>query len=191
MAVATADLLSTEEKVLHHDSSGASSRSTLHSVNDHERSDNIDVEQDAQIVTDANTPDEKLPAYSAVSHDANVVDWDGPDDPEKAMNWTRKKTAANVAIVGLWILRAMSPTHVWSLTLATDLLRHFLDAVGIVDDCSSCATRHARVSFDRRHRCKLHSLNLCESSLRRYWGPRHTLQRSADINLPFSRISYL
>lgn len=31
--------------------------------------------------------------------DPNVVDWDGPDDPEKALNWPAKKKWGNIAVI--------------------------------------------------------------------------------------------
>lgn len=33
--------------------------------------------------------------------DPNIVDWDGPDDPENPMNWTARKKWANIAILSL------------------------------------------------------------------------------------------
>lgn len=36
--------------------------------------------------------------------DANVVDWDGPDDPENPMNWSSAKKTANLAIVSAMTL---------------------------------------------------------------------------------------
>lgn len=31
--------------------------------------------------------------------DANLVDWDGPDDPEKPLNWTKKKKWMNMMLI--------------------------------------------------------------------------------------------
>lgn len=32
--------------------------------------------------------------------DVNLVDWSGPDDPEKPLNWTKKKKWTNMMIIG-------------------------------------------------------------------------------------------
>ena len=39
--------------------------------------------------------DEKAPK------DPNIVDWDGPDDPENPLNWTSNKKLAAITIVAL------------------------------------------------------------------------------------------
>lgn len=36
---------------------------------------------------------------SSSSQDANPVDWDGPDDHENPLNWTRPKVMVNLALV--------------------------------------------------------------------------------------------
>ncbi|KAK5651377.1 hypothetical protein OQA88_12534 [Cercophora sp. LCS_1] len=36
--------------------------------------------------------------------DSNVVDWDGPTDPENPMNWTDKKKWANIAVLSIMTL---------------------------------------------------------------------------------------
>lgn len=33
--------------------------------------------------------------------DPNIVDWDGPDDPENPMNWPEKKKWLNVAVLSI------------------------------------------------------------------------------------------
>lgn len=40
--------------------------------------------------------DEKWEAY-----DANVVGWDGPNDPENPVNWTDKKKWLNIAVLSI------------------------------------------------------------------------------------------
>ena len=32
-------------------------------------------------------------------HDPNIVDWDGPDDPENPLNWSAGKKWANIAVL--------------------------------------------------------------------------------------------
>lgn len=34
-------------------------------------------------------------------HDANLVDWDGPDDPQNPLNWSRNKKIGSAAVVSL------------------------------------------------------------------------------------------
>lgn len=36
---------------------------------------------------------------STATKDPNLVDWDGPDDPEKPLNWTKKKKWSNLALI--------------------------------------------------------------------------------------------
>lgn len=33
--------------------------------------------------------------------DRDIVDWDGPDDPENPLNWTRRKRVSHVALVSI------------------------------------------------------------------------------------------
>lgn len=35
------------------------------------------------------------------NQDPNIVDWDGPDDPENPMNWPEKKKWLNVAVLSI------------------------------------------------------------------------------------------
>jgi hypothetical protein len=35
------------------------------------------------------------------TNDQNIVDWDGPDDPENPMNWPTSKKIANIGLVSL------------------------------------------------------------------------------------------
>lgn len=35
-------------------------------------------------------------------HDPNVVDWDGPDDPENPMNWPQHKKVLNIVLISLF-----------------------------------------------------------------------------------------
>lgn len=55
---------------------------------------NLEHEQDVEAGLDVHEtkPDE---------NDPNVVDWDGPDDPENPMNWTDNKKWLNVGILSV------------------------------------------------------------------------------------------
>ncbi|KAL0256281.1 hypothetical protein SLS55_008674 [Diplodia seriata] len=57
----------------------------------------LENQSEASAATSINDPDdERQPAP-----DPNVVDWDGPDDPENPMNWPKAKKWGAVAIVSL------------------------------------------------------------------------------------------
>jgi len=43
--------------------------------------------------------DETIVAKEATQNDANLVDWDGPDDPEKPLNWSKQKKWTNMMII--------------------------------------------------------------------------------------------
>ncbi|KIX00130.1 uncharacterized protein Z518_10267 [Rhinocladiella mackenziei CBS 650.93] len=58
-----------------------------------------DVERGIPIVDTTQDADEKASPVTAAAHDPDIVDWDGPDDPKKALNWTNKKKWSNVAII--------------------------------------------------------------------------------------------
>ncbi|KAH6695340.1 polyamine transporter 3 [Plectosphaerella plurivora] len=42
---------------------------------------------------------EKGPANEPDARDPNIVDWDGPDDPENPQNWPEKKKWTNIALI--------------------------------------------------------------------------------------------
>ena len=42
-----------------------------------------------------------VPADGKQSTDPNIVDWDGPNDPENPLNWTMSKKVGAIAIVAL------------------------------------------------------------------------------------------
>ena len=77
-------------------------RSALISQRD-ESTDDHDVEKQANLNNSASdipthdiaTQDEKDP------QDPNIVDWDGPDDPENPLNWASSKKLAAMTIVSL------------------------------------------------------------------------------------------
>ena len=54
-----------------------------------------DIEKQQDGVTDAPAPT----ADDKVETDPNIVNWDGPDDPENPMNWNSRKKAAAIGIV--------------------------------------------------------------------------------------------
>lgn len=45
--------------------------------------------------------EDQVASKTRSSHDPNVVDWDGPDDPENPMNWPASKKIANIGLVSL------------------------------------------------------------------------------------------
>ncbi|KIV95065.1 hypothetical protein PV10_02764 [Exophiala mesophila] len=46
-----------------------------------------------------NTTDDEPEKRPSVDSDPNIVDWDGPDDPEKAMNWSEGKKWTNIGVL--------------------------------------------------------------------------------------------
>ncbi|EXJ96492.1 hypothetical protein A1O1_01618 [Capronia coronata CBS 617.96] len=58
-----------------------------------------DVERGIPIIDTTEDADEKSPPLTVADKDPNIVDWDGPTDPEKALNWTEKKKWANIAVI--------------------------------------------------------------------------------------------
>lgn len=44
---------------------------------------------------------EKVIEEVETERDPNIVDWDGPDDPENPMNWPEKKKWLNVAVLSI------------------------------------------------------------------------------------------
>lgn len=43
-------------------------------------------------------------AANTVPKDPNVVDWDGPDDPENPLNWSGRKKLTNGALLAIMTL---------------------------------------------------------------------------------------
>lgn len=61
---------------------------------DHEKSLNHDPEKGLPEAT-AETSNEK----TQEEKDPNIIDWNGPDDPDKPINWPTKKKWPNVAVI--------------------------------------------------------------------------------------------
>jgi hypothetical protein len=45
--------------------------------------------------------DDQVPSETKSTNDPNIVDWDGPNDPENPMNWPTSKKITNIALVSL------------------------------------------------------------------------------------------
>lgn len=58
-----------------------------------------DIEHGIPVIDPTEDEDEKVPSVIQANDDPNIVDWDGPDDPEKAINWPDRKKWTNVAII--------------------------------------------------------------------------------------------
>jgi hypothetical protein len=56
-----------------------------------------DVERGLSLVDTTIDADER--PTPAGPGDPNIVDWDGPDDPEKAINWPTRKVISNIAVI--------------------------------------------------------------------------------------------
>ena len=65
-----------------------------------------DSSSDSAVTHDISDPekavkDQPAPTIERVAtKDVNLVDWSGPDDPEKPLNWTKKKKWTNMMIIG-------------------------------------------------------------------------------------------
>ncbi|EXJ78950.1 hypothetical protein A1O3_08450 [Capronia epimyces CBS 606.96] len=79
-------------------STAATSISEKDRTSDPDRPD-PDVERGIPVIDISQDADEKSVPVTAVTHDPNVVDWDSPTDPEKALNWTEKKKWSNIGII--------------------------------------------------------------------------------------------
>lgn len=62
-------------------------------------SSNLDREIDIEAGHGSEDSDKQEPEANKQEVDTNIVDWDGPDDPKKPMNWPEKMKWANVAVI--------------------------------------------------------------------------------------------
>lgn len=62
-------------------------------------SSNLDKEIDLEAGHRSEDSDKQEPETNKQEVDTNIVDWDGPDDPKKPMNWPEKLKWANVAVI--------------------------------------------------------------------------------------------
>ena len=76
-----------------------STHSTTLSEKEQERQLDPDVEHGLPVTDTTEDVGEKAPPETTTDHDPNIVDWDGPNDPQKALNWSNKKKWSNVAII--------------------------------------------------------------------------------------------
>lgn len=87
------------------------------------------VEHAIPVVDTTQDADEKQSPPTLVEPDPNIVDWDGPNDHEKALNWTNKKKWGNIAIISTVTL--LTPLASSMVAPATPLIMrdlHFSDA---------------------------------------------------------------
>jgi hypothetical protein len=84
-------------------STPAASNQEVHHVDDEKRSfhETIDVEKGPTTDVEKHDIEQVVDGPS----DPNIVDWDGPDDPENPLNWTKKrKVSATVSIALITLL---------------------------------------------------------------------------------------
>jgi hypothetical protein len=55
---------------------------------------------------DADEDSEKQSSLAQLDTDSNIVDWDGPKDPDNPLNWPASKKNFHVAIVSIFTLVA-------------------------------------------------------------------------------------
>lgn len=86
MAAKTSEPVASDEKNLEHSLSETSNsqQSQVDQQEAHPKSSH-DIEGDPSVLTEADKE-----AAAEPSSDPNVVTWDGPDDPNRPHNWTKK-----------------------------------------------------------------------------------------------------
>lgn len=62
-------------------------------------SSNLDKEMDLEMGHRSDDSEKKDPETTRTKVDPNIVDWDGPEDPQNPVNWSEKLKWANVAII--------------------------------------------------------------------------------------------
>lgn len=62
-------------------------------------SSNLEKEVDLEAGHGSEDSDKKQPETTKPEADPNIVDWDGPDDPQNPVNWSEKLKWANVAVI--------------------------------------------------------------------------------------------
>jgi multidrug resistance protein len=105
------------------ETAGTSTKSTTPSLekNSLQGLDRINsAEHGIPVVDPTEDTGEKRQAPVSVEADPNVVDWDGPNDPEKALNWTDKKKWGNIAIIS--IVTLLTPLASSMVAPATPLI---------------------------------------------------------------------
>ena len=100
MAVSEPEPVAIDEKSLERDDATSTHMTSL-SEEQQARPLDPNVEHGVPTVDTTQDVDEKTPHETTASDDPNIVDWDGPNDPEKALNWTNRKKWSNVAIISI------------------------------------------------------------------------------------------
>lgn len=93
----------TDEKIIDVDDkhSLTSSKSTQSISQSRTTNDRIDpdVERGIPIVDTTEDADEKVPQSTSEPSNPDIVDWETPEDPRKALNWSVKKKWSNMALI--------------------------------------------------------------------------------------------
>lgn len=78
--------------------------------------DHIDEEKHSAREVDVEKgPAEETNQKDDTPRDPNIVDWDGPDDPENPLNWTAKRKVTATVSIALITLLTYDQYHVGSL----------------------------------------------------------------------------
>lgn len=84
-------------------STPAASNQEVHHVDDEKRSFHEALDVERGPVTDIEK--EAIEQAAEEPRDPNIVSWDGPDDPENPLNWTKKrKVSATISIALITLL---------------------------------------------------------------------------------------
>ena len=62
-------------------------------------SSTLEKEIDLEAGHRSDNSDKKEPDINQTEVDLNIVDWDGPNDPQNPINWSEKLKWANVAVI--------------------------------------------------------------------------------------------
>lgn len=65
---------------------------------------NIEGARHTMVPGEQDTDGEKGHPADAATIDPNIVDWDGPDDPDNPRNWSKGRKILNIALVSLSVL---------------------------------------------------------------------------------------
>lgn len=117
-------------------------------------SNNLDLEKrnDDTVILGEDNPDDELTEKQRDKKDPNVIDWDGPDDPEFPRNWSSKKRWSSMAVVALMCF--VSP---FASTLPAPALPELAAKFGITN--SSIAALTISVSYHYiSYICETHRL---------------------------------
>lgn len=110
-----------------------------------------DVEKGGPIDTTTSAEGEDAKEGEEAPRDPNIVDWEGPDDPQNPMNWTASKKWANIAILSFLTLLTPLASSMFAPGVP-DVIKEF-HSTKYVDAVVSLHHRRKPVTNDDRLQC--------------------------------------